>query len=178
MPNSSASHLLSNQSGTALEADDLINKAYSLSEIGYTEEALEAYDRALTIEPNNAWTLARKARTLRLMGRHEDAIDTVNHALELDPKFGWAWLVKGQIQERQGKLESALASHETAAEIMPDDVWVWYNQAAALSSLGQHQAAWICSPAPCPSTPPGITVGQTRPDFALHQPPPGSPERL
>ncbi|HLA42949.1 MAG TPA: serine/threonine-protein kinase, partial [Aggregatilineales bacterium] len=125
--------------GSTLEVDDLMNKAYSLAEIGYTDEALEAYDRALHLEPGNPWTIARKARTLRLLGRYEEALTCVNRALELNPRFGWAWLVKGQIQERQGKLESALASHETAADIMPDDVWVWYNQASVLFSLGQHQ---------------------------------------
>ncbi len=129
------------ESGLVLEVNDLLDKAYSLTELDYIEEALIAYDKALELEPRNARSWARKARALRIMGEYAEALASVNRSLEIHPQFGWGWIVKGQILERMGHFERALAAHEISAEIKPGDVRVWYNQACALFSLGRWDDA-------------------------------------
>jgi tetratricopeptide (TPR) repeat protein len=110
-------------SGPALEVRELMDKGYSLTELGYAEEALEAYNRALEIEPKSAWAWARKGRTLRLLGRYDEALASYDRALELNSRFAWAWTGKGQVLERMGQIERALAAHQTATELQPGNVW-------------------------------------------------------
>src|SRR5690606_13564368 len=98
------------QSGPALEVRELMDKGYSLTELGYAEEALTAYRRALEIEPKSAWAWARQGRTLRLLNRYEEALASYDRALELNPRFAWAWTGKGQVLERLNQIERALAA--------------------------------------------------------------------
>src|SRR5690606_37504464 len=122
-------------SGPALEVRELMDKGYSLTELGYADEALVASDRVLELEPLSAWAWARKGRTLRLLGRYEEALACYDRALELNPRFAWAWTGKGQVLERLNQLERALAAHQTATQLQHGNVWAWYNQAEALHAM-------------------------------------------
>ncbi len=124
-----------------LAAHELMDKGYSLTELGRAEEALEAYDRALALQPNYAWAWARKGRTLRLLERYEDALGCFDRALELSPTYGWAWNGRGIVQERLNRREEALESYRRASELKPGDVWPWYNQADILQSMGRYEEA-------------------------------------
>ncbi len=127
--------------GPALEARELMDKGYSLTELSRLQEALQAYDSAISLQTDYAWAWARKGRTLRLLGRYEEALECYNQALEIQPRYAFAWTGKGLVLDRIGRLEQALACHETAAEISPKDVWHWWNQADVLHMMGQYAEA-------------------------------------
>ncbi|MEW6580873.1 MAG: tetratricopeptide repeat protein, partial [Chloroflexota bacterium] len=129
------------QDGPELEVRELMDKGYSLTELGFAEEALVAYERVLEIEPGSAWAWARKGRTLRLLARYDEALDAYDRALELNPRFAWAWTGKGQVLERLGNLERALAAHQTATGLQPGNVWAWYNQAEVLYTRHDYDGA-------------------------------------
>ena len=129
------------KSGQTLELNDILDKAYSLTELGYTDEALFAYRQALELEPRDARTWARQAQALRIVGRADEALTSVNRALEINPRFGWGWMVKGRILEEKGHLERALAAHEVSAEMKAKDAKVWFNQSLVLYSLGRWAEA-------------------------------------
>lgn len=124
--------------GPELEARELMDKGYSLTELNRLDEALDAYDRAITQQPDYAFAWARKGRTLRLLERYPDALNCYNRALQIQPAYAWAWNGKGVILERMGLLEDALKCFETATELNNTDVWYWYNRANALHSLGRY----------------------------------------
>ena len=128
-------------SGPQLEAHELMDKGYSLTELGRAEEALEAYDRALELQPDYAWAWARKGRTLRLLERYDEALACFEQAITLSPSYGWAWNGKGIVLERQGRIEEALEAYRQAAMLKPGDVWPWYNQADILQSMGRFEEA-------------------------------------
>ena len=67
--------------GPELEARELMDKGYSLTALHRYDEALEAYDRAIELQPDYDWAWARKGRTLRLLERYEDALECYNRAL-------------------------------------------------------------------------------------------------
>ncbi|MFQ3566214.1 MAG: tetratricopeptide repeat protein [Aggregatilineales bacterium] len=127
--------------GPALEARELMDKGYSLTELGKLDEALIAYDRALALQPDYAWVWARKGRALRLLERYEEALACYEQALSLQPSYAWGWKGKGIVLERIGRQEEALACYRRATELDPNDVWNWYNQADALFKLGYHAEA-------------------------------------
>ena len=127
--------------GPALEARELMDKGYSLTELRRYDEALEAYDDALALQPRYAWAWARKGRTLRLLNRHPEALAAYERALELDPRYAWAWRGKGMILERLDRWEEALVCYQKAAQINPKDAWHWCNQAEVLQHLGRDEEA-------------------------------------
>ncbi len=127
--------------GPALEARELMDKGYSLTELGRLDEALQAYDRAIQLQPDYAWAWARKGRTLRLLSRYTEAIVCYDQALLIQPQYAWAHKGKGIVLERLGKPLDALECYRTATDIDPGDVWNWYNQADALHNMGRYDEA-------------------------------------
>ncbi|MEL7236969.1 MAG: serine/threonine-protein kinase, partial [Chloroflexota bacterium] len=87
-------------SGTQLEARELMDKGYSLTELHRLEEAIEAYDRAIGLQPEVAWGWARKGRTLRLMNKLDESLAAYDKSLELFPNYGWAYNGRGIVLER------------------------------------------------------------------------------
>jgi tetratricopeptide (TPR) repeat protein len=127
--------------GPALEARELMDKGYSLTELGRLNEALVAYDSAIALKPDYAWAWARRGRTLRVLGRYEEALRCYDRALEVQPSYAFAWNGKGIVLERMGHLERALACYQKAAEINPADVWHWCNQADVLVAMNRQREA-------------------------------------
>lgn len=127
--------------GPQLAARELMDKGYSLTELHRFDEAVDAYNRAIKLQPDEAWAWARRGRTFRLLDRLSSALADYNKALELSPNYGWAYNGKGIILERMGDIEGALECFKRATEIKPTETWHWYNQANALQSLGRFQEA-------------------------------------
>ena len=130
-------------SGPQLELQDLMNKGYSLTELGRYEESIAAYDRAITLHDNEAWIWARRGRTLRLWNRLEDAIASYDKALELKPTYAWAHNGKGIVLDKIGELDSALDAFKEATTLKPNEIWHWYNQADTLFKMGLHHDAIV-----------------------------------
>ncbi|MCU0474813.1 MAG: tetratricopeptide repeat protein [Anaerolineae bacterium] len=121
--------------GAPLLARELMDKGYSLTELGRYEEALSAYDQAIDQQPDLSWAWARKGRTLRLLERYTEALACYDKALIYQPRYAWAWNGKGVILERLERFEEALTCFQTATDIHPNDVWYWYNLSSALTAL-------------------------------------------
>jgi tetratricopeptide (TPR) repeat protein len=128
-------------SGIELEARELMDKAYSLTELGRAEEALTTYDRAIALQPNFPWAWARKGRALRILNRCEEALACYDEALRLDPNYAWALKGRGMALERMGDLEGALEAHRRAAQLDPNDVWHWHNQGEIYQKMGRYDEA-------------------------------------
>jgi serine/threonine protein kinase len=69
-----------------LEVRELVNKGYSLTELGRYEDALEAYNQAIAAQADYAWAWGRKGRTLRLLERYEESLECYDRALEINGK--------------------------------------------------------------------------------------------
>ncbi len=123
--------------GAPLLARELIDKGYSLTELGRYDEALTAYDQAIDQQPDLSWAWARKGRTLRLLERYTDALACYDKALALQPRYAWAWNGKGVILERLNRMDEALICFQTSADLNPSDVWYWYNLGSAQTALGK-----------------------------------------
>jgi hypothetical protein len=114
------------------------DKAYAFNDLGKYEEALDAYNEALKIDPDkavtwynkgynmainisleyaNAWH--NKGWTLNQLGRYEEAIIAFNKSIELNSQFAGAWRNKAVALGRLGKYKEALAAYETANKLDP-----------------------------------------------------------
>ncbi|MEO1290863.1 MAG: serine/threonine-protein kinase, partial [Chloroflexota bacterium] len=126
---------------TSLEARELVNKGYSLTELMRYEDALEAYNQAIELDPSYGWAWGRKGRTLRLLERYDEALSCYDKALEIYPQDAWSWNGKGIVLERLGRYQDALAHYDRATAIEPSYVWYWFNRGGALKELGKLNEA-------------------------------------
>ena len=69
------------------EAWEEFARAYELQMRGELDEALEAYQRSLTLHPT-AEAMTFYGWTLSFQGRIEEAIEACKKAIEIDPDFG------------------------------------------------------------------------------------------
>ncbi|MGI0073663.1 MAG: tetratricopeptide repeat protein [Nitrosotalea sp.] len=65
---------------------DMIKKGTSLVEDGKYEEALECFENALALNPNDPNILNKKGVVLRSLGRYGEAIECFNRSLEILPR--------------------------------------------------------------------------------------------
>lgn len=68
------------------EISILIEKGTRLLEDGKYDEALECFDKALSLDPKNTHAWNQKGVALRSLGRYDEAIECFNKALEIVPK--------------------------------------------------------------------------------------------
>ena len=86
----------------------LYNKGVTLGNLKRHQEALDAYDQALKIDPKYKKALYNKSSTLILLDRLKEALIVCNKVLEINPKDGGGFYNKACIYARQGKNIEAL----------------------------------------------------------------------
>ncbi len=102
-------------------------------------KALDAYSRALDIDPNNAFAWSIKGWTLLNLGRYEEALDAYSRALDINPNNALAWSIKGAALDELGRYEEALDAYSRALDIDPDNVSVLNSLAWDLYVLGDEK---------------------------------------
>jgi serine/threonine protein kinase len=130
--------------GVALDAVKLGNKGISLSALGQTDQALECYERALTVNPRLAGVWSAKGIVLKELRRIDEALACHGYALEFDPFFPNAWCNKGATLLEAGRNEEAINCCERALELDPFYVEAWANKGVALARLERNEEAAAC----------------------------------
>lgn len=120
-------------------------KGASLVLLGRYEEALQAIDTALDLNPNNEVAWVNKGNALTRMGRLADALRCFNAALKVNPNYEVAWNNRGNTLARMGKYEDALRCYEKALRIDPGYRGAWVNKGYVLTKLGRYEEASACA---------------------------------
>ena len=82
-------------------------------------EAIGAYEKSLSINPNNADDANSLALAYFYTGDTDKAITTINSATEADPTYKHAWLSKGFIMTSYGHNEEAVMALNKVKELDP-----------------------------------------------------------
>ena len=82
-------------------------------------EANECCDKALAIDPRDAFASIMKCISLRDLGRHDEAIQFCDKALQIDPQDALAWSNKGNSLHKLGHYDEAIECFDKALEIEP-----------------------------------------------------------
>jgi Flp pilus assembly protein TadD/DNA-binding MarR family transcriptional regulator len=105
------------------------------------EEALEAFNKAVKINPKDGYALSRNGVALINLGRYEEALDVFNKAIEINSKDGIAFSGKGFALVNLSRNEEALEAFDRALEINPKDGNTLSRKGATLVNLGRNEEA-------------------------------------
>jgi tetratricopeptide (TPR) repeat protein len=98
----------------------IYNIGAALQEKGKLEEAITAYDKAISIKPDYFEAYNNMGVTLHDQGKLEDAIEAYNKTLNLKPDYADAHNNMGTALKDQGKLDQAVEAYNKALNLKPD----------------------------------------------------------
>jgi len=101
------------------------------------EEAIEIFEQALRIDPNNVETLMKLGYARFHIDDHSEALKIYDRILDIDVTNPEAWNLKGLVHYEQKNYSKALDASQKAIESDPTYGMAWYNQACFLSLLNQ-----------------------------------------
>jgi tetratricopeptide (TPR) repeat protein/serine/threonine protein kinase len=108
-----------------------------------TESAIEAYSRAIELDPRSSRARAGRAMALVRSSDWERALDDCSTALELDSRNDQALAIWGYILARNGDVEAAFARLGEAKKIETKSVWGHHYSAAVNGLIGEYDRAII-----------------------------------
>ena len=115
--------------------------ALALSELGRNNAALDNYDRALAVRPDDAEALYNRGNTLHKLGRLEQALESYERALAVGADFAEALNNRGVVLQKLGRFEEALESCEQALAVGPQYPEALHNRGNTLQELGRFEQA-------------------------------------
>jgi len=101
------------------------------------EEAIDVFEQALRIDPNNIETLMKLGYARFHIDDHGGALKIYDRILDIDVTNPEAWNLKGLVHYEQKNYSKALDAVQKAIESDPTYGMAWYNQACFLSLLNQ-----------------------------------------
>ena len=127
--------------GMSLKPEDYINRGNDLFYKDDYESALKAYDKAIELEPDDAYAWYNKGTALGELGWYEEELEAYNKAIELKSDYFEAWSDKGVALGDLGRYEEELEAYDKAIELKPDYANAWFNRACVYARLGNKEKA-------------------------------------
>ena len=105
----------------AIDVDTGLHVAYrlrgrALDQLGQKDEAIESYQKAVSINEKDAWSMNNMALILIGQERYEDALAPLARATQIDTSRAFFWNNLGMALERTGRYRSAERAYSHAFE--------------------------------------------------------------
>ncbi|MDC0217398.1 tetratricopeptide repeat protein [Nitrosopumilus sp.] len=115
----------------------LFKKGINLMADEKLDDAVEIFQQALRIEPDNVEILMKLGYAEFHLDNHNDALKVYDKVLEIDVTNPEAWNLKGLVHYEQKKYAQALDAVNKAIDSDKTYGMAWYNKACFLSLLNQ-----------------------------------------
>ncbi|MBU2166421.1 MAG: tetratricopeptide repeat protein [Alphaproteobacteria bacterium] len=122
-------------------AKDHIDRGLVLWRSGESTLAVEAFDRAIVLEPDNANAHANRGLVRVYLGQFEEAEADIERALDLDPSETVAMNGRGMLAMRAGDYEEAVIAFSRSIRYSEDNIWALGQRANAYVVLGEYDKA-------------------------------------
>jgi tetratricopeptide (TPR) repeat protein len=122
-------------------ASDWVDQSLALYNQGKYDEAIQACEKAIELDPKYAMPWNNKGAALMEKGRYDDAVKAYDKAIEIDPEYKWAWANKGLALADLRKYNESIEAYDKAIELDSKYVNAWYNKGLALKLLGRTTEA-------------------------------------
>lgn len=108
---------------------------------GRYEEAINAYNESIRLEPNGADVWNNRGVVLTRLQRYDPAIASYDRALQILPNYGDAWNNRGVTLLELQRYEDAIDSYDHAIQVKPDYADAWNNRGVAFARLQNFEEA-------------------------------------
>jgi tetratricopeptide (TPR) repeat protein len=105
------------------------------------ENALDAYEQAIRLEPTNPTAYIGKGYVLLILRRYAEALDGYEQAIRLDPTNDTAYIGRGITLRLLGRFTEALASYDQALRLAPNNHVVHLERGKVLYGLQRYEEA-------------------------------------
>lgn len=109
---------------------------------GNYQPALNAYDKAIALDPNVPEAQWGRCYSLNKLERFAEAVEACDAAIALQPNYADALWSKGYALEHQQQPQAALDLYDQAIAIDSSHPEAWNNRGTALFQLGQIEDAY------------------------------------
>lgn len=114
----------------------------ALHDLKRYSEAIEAYEKALAIQPNFPIALNNMGNSLRYAYRPEDSDAAFQRALKLDPNYLNAHKNRGTLHAWLGNIDLAVESYRKAKRLSPDEAETHRNLGVIYLLQGKFELGW------------------------------------
>ena len=101
----------------AQNVQSLIDQGIKHSQAGRYDQALQAFDQALKLKPNDPALITYKATVYYAKGNNPQAMQLCEQVIKQNPNFGRAYYQRGMILDKQEKYDQALADLQKAKSL-------------------------------------------------------------
>ena len=124
------------------EAEQWFQRGLTLEETGAPhDQALDAYRKAIELNPNAAGALVNLGTIAFRARRHREAAAYYERAIEADPRYPLAHFNLGNVFDEMGQLEPAREQYELALQLNPAYADAHFNLALVAERKGDHLRA-------------------------------------
>ena len=113
----------------------------SAAQIGQLDDAILAFQRALSIKPDYAEAYNNIGNALKDQDKIKEAIDAYNKALSIKPDYAEPFNNMGNALRDQGRLNEAIKVYKKALSIKPDYAEAYNNMGIALTEQRRLEEA-------------------------------------
>ncbi len=114
---------------------------YAYSQARDSEKAVAAFEKALTLDPENQDIRRSYAEALMSAGKTDAARAELQKILKADPEDGQTYLRLAQLDRQLGRFEQARQELERARALLPDNLEVPYQQVLLEDDVGNEEKA-------------------------------------
>ncbi len=106
--------------------------------LGKYEEAIQAFDKAIKIDPQFSPAWDGKGVVLHDLSRYNESIQAFDKAIEINPQDAVAWDGKGVVLYDTGRYNESIQAFDKAIEINPQYAEAWNDKGNALNNTGRY----------------------------------------
>ncbi|MBF0291031.1 MAG: tetratricopeptide repeat protein [Nitrospinae bacterium] len=127
--------------GATMEASDYSDKGVSLTELGLIDQAMQAFKKAIELDPKYPPVYLNAGVALTRKGNKTEAVKAYKKALSLDPTIAEGYNNYGLLMKDAGDLKQAEAAFRKAIHLKPDLTGAYENLGILLSESGRKDEA-------------------------------------
>jgi len=116
-------------------------RGYALVKKGQYDRAIDDFDQAIKIDPNNASAFSNRGAAYEIKDQYDHAIENYDQAIKLNPNLAIAWNNRCGIRAAIGQLQQALADCNEALRLRPANAGTLDNRGFTYLKLKQLDSA-------------------------------------
>ena len=123
------------------EATLLNDKGLAMFQDRSYSKALQFYDSALNIDPENPTVLYNRGLVRQKMGDYDKALNDFNSAIDANPDDANVWFSKANTLVFLNRTAESIAAYDKALTMDSQNIKILQNKGAALRKLGRYDEA-------------------------------------